>query len=162
MIGEVITVRIKQNKDKGRIMKIFYILMSALLLTLASCSKEGATTMGHIDGTFVLHSFDGNEITIPADKRFPTLKFDNANKKVTGFTGCNTVNGSFEALDGTIKIGPLAATRKACIKDDYEPKILQALDNATRYEITEDRLILKKAPSEESEILIIFRKLKMQ
>ncbi len=138
-------------------MKKIYILITGLLLVLASCSTETQTEAKIIDGTFVLHSFGGPEILIPADKRFPTLKFENTEKKLSGFAGCNTVSGSYEASAGKIKIPQLAATRKACFNDEYEPKILKALDEANSYEIKDNLLTLKK----DGETLIIFRKLNL-
>ncbi len=125
-------------------MKKIYILISSLLLALASCSTGTQIGTQKIDGTFVLHSFGGAEIPIPADKRFPTLKFDNASQKISGFTGCNTANGSYEASAGKIKISQLATTRKACFNDEFEPKILKALEQADSYGFNGDLLTLKK------------------
>ncbi len=138
-------------------MKKIYILISSLLLALASCSTGTQTDTKNIEGTFVLHSFGGTEIPIPADKRFPTLKFDNAHKKLTGFTGCNTINGSYETSSSKLQVGPLAITKKACFNDEFEPKILKALDEANIYEVKDNLLILKR----DNQTLIVLRKLNL-
>jgi heat shock protein HslJ len=64
---------------------------------------------------------------------------------VTGDAGCNTFNGAY-TLDGeSIEIGPLASTRVACPTEELqqqEDAYLAALQLATSYEITGDRLDL--------------------
>lgn len=67
--------------------------------------------------------------------------------RVTGSTGCNSLNGSFE-LSGTdgIRFSPLATTRRACPPDgnNTEQRLLRALQAANRWGFAEGRLLLLK------------------
>lgn len=66
--------------------------------------------------------------------------------QVTGSSGCNSYSGPFttSGTDG-IKLGPLAATAKACEGDagTVEGEYLAALDTVTTYEIAGDQLTLR-------------------
>ncbi len=139
-------------------MKKFSIFIIATLVALVSCSKDKVSAdMDKINGTFILHSFDGEAIMVPQDKQFPTLKFDDSTKQVSGFAGCNNVSGSYSTDAGELKFINLVATKKACFNDEYEAKILKALNDANDYEISEDLLILKQG----NENILFLKKLNL-
>jgi heat shock protein HslJ len=64
---------------------------------------------------------------------------------VTGSAGCNQYNGGYTVTGTNIKIGPLATTRMACAEPimTQEAAFLAAMQNATVYSITADRLELR-------------------
>ena len=64
---------------------------------------------------------------------------------VSGSSGCNTYRGGVTASGSTIKIGPLASTRKACTSQEIttqETQFLAAMELATSFSVTGDRLDL--------------------
>jgi heat shock protein HslJ len=65
----------------------------------------------------------------------------------SGSGGCNTFNGPVKVDGANITIGPLATTRKACEQPimDQETAYLTAIQEATTYKITGDRLDLLMA-----------------
>lgn len=69
--------------------------------------------------------------------------------KVNGNASCNTYNGAFEATDETLKVGPLATTRRACPTPEgvmaQEQQYLTALQNAATYEISNNSLTIRDA-----------------
>lgn len=64
--------------------------------------------------------------------------------RVTGNGSCNRYGGSAELGDGTIKVGPLAATKMACTPevDAQERAYLAALQNASRLELVGGELLV--------------------
>lgn len=73
-----------------------------------------------------------------------TLEFD-AENGVSGFSGCNSYGGTYEASLGRILFGDLFSTLMACLDEalmQQEQTFLQALQNAIAYTIAEDRLTL--------------------
>jgi len=84
----------------------------------------------------------GNNSNIAKDL---VLEFDLENNRVSGFSGCNRFTGSFK-LDGfMINIGPLAATKRACMdenKGNLEQHILQDLEQTVAYSIEKNTLNL--------------------
>jgi len=66
--------------------------------------------------------------------------------QVSGSAGCNTYSGPYvmDPVQGTIKIGPLAATMMMCAPEimDQENQFLEAMETATRYQVSGDTLTL--------------------
>ena len=77
-----------------------------------------------------------------------TLSFA-ARGRVTGHAGCNSYMGPFESGNGTLKVGPLASTRKLCPGPpglmEQEGKFLAALQNAATYKIEGNMLWIRDA-----------------
>ena len=73
-----------------------------------------------------------------------TLSFFEAGR-VSGNGSCNRFTGSVTLAGDTLKIGPLASTRMACLNDNVgtqEDKYLKALGAATRYAWQDPYLVL--------------------
>lgn len=49
-----------------------------------------------------------------AEDSGPTVRFDGAGG-LSGDTGCNSFAGHYEIIEGALRIGPLAVTRRACV-----------------------------------------------
>lgn len=65
--------------------------------------------------------------------------------KVTGSTGCNTMNGTAVVEGKYIAFGPIGTTRKACGADlaTLEKSVLGVLKGTVRFELTSSGLTLK-------------------
>lgn len=72
----------------------------------------------------------------------PNLRFEAG--RVTGFTGCNNVNGAYTIEGGRITFGPMATTMRACIGPAgvVEQALLATLTGTLSYAIDGDRLTL--------------------
>ena len=64
--------------------------------------------------------------------------------RMNGYSGCNRMFAEYEAADGQIFIGPVAATRMACAETvmDRESALAAALENARTYLRDGTRLVL--------------------
>jgi putative lipoprotein len=63
--------------------------------------------------------------------------------KVTGFGGCNRFFGGYTVSGNSIKIGPLASTRKGCPDTlNLEIEFFKALQEAETFEQTDEGLVL--------------------
>lgn len=70
---------------------------------------------------------------------------------VGGFAGCNTFRGPYRVDASRIAIGPLAATRKACLRADLmqqEREFLAALTSATTWAIEQGMLDMHRGDGE--------------
>ncbi|TDD57633.1 META domain-containing protein [Kribbella antibiotica] len=92
------------------------------------------TLNGVIDFDSVSHQ-DG------ADKAWITFNGD----RVTGFTGCNELNGRIARAANTITFGELATTRRACAEAEgaMEKALVNGLKGKMTYEINSSDLTLK-------------------
>ena len=103
-------------------------------------ARSGAVPDRGLAGTeWSLEEMDGKPVI--ANSR-ATLNFPN-NTSAAGNGSCNRFTGSADIASGTIKFGPLAATRMMCEADTsrQESEYLKALADVERYEI-KNRLTL--------------------
>lgn len=72
-----------------------------------------------------------------------SIKFNVAEKKVSGNTGCNNFSGTYETNDDRISFDKIASTRMACIGEENktEQKILSYLNNKDlRFDVADQTL----------------------
>lgn len=78
--------------------------------------------------------------------RRPSLQFDAEQQRVSGFTGCNRLGGSYEIDEAKLAFDELAATRMACPGAAVlEVTFTDALKNAAGYAVIGDQLELYNA-----------------
>lgn len=66
--------------------------------------------------------------------------------RVSGSTGCNKLNGTFELLgEGRIRFSPLATTKMACPDGANEALLLDALGKVNNYYFADSNLMLLNA-----------------
>lgn len=73
----------------------------------------------------------------------PSLKLDPQATRVSGYAGCNRINGSF-TLDGSrLSFSSVVSTRRACFPDDgSEARFLKALSEVRTWRLDGGRLLL--------------------
>ncbi len=107
-----------------------------LLALLAGCTSRTsapASPAGLAGSRWRLEKL-GDQTAIPGVEA--TLEFPEEGK-VAGRGSCNRFFGTVEVSGGTIRFGPLASTKMACIEDaanQQEGKYLGALQAAERFE----------------------------
>jgi heat shock protein HslJ/uncharacterized membrane protein len=97
-----------------------------------------------INDIWVLTHFRGRALHADDfDKGLPILEFHLRDKKVVGSTGCNRINGRFEARGDELTIRNLASTKMACTNMTLEQELLTVITGKTLwYSIIDGRLIL--------------------
>jgi len=73
----------------------------------------------------------------------PWLEFL-AEGRMSGFTGCNLLNGGWKSEGGQVRIGALAMTKRACLgpAGDIERRVLAALNDQARVNREGARLVM--------------------
>lgn len=75
----------------------------------------------------------------------PGLSFAAGELRVSGNGGCNLFGGPYTQSGESLRMGPLASTRRACLNQEanaQETAYLQALESTTRFSVTGDQLQL--------------------
>lgn len=82
------------------------------------------------------------EVAVPTDSG-AFVRFESKGR-LFGHSGCNRLMAEFQAADGQIFVGPVAATRMACSEElmALETALAQALENARSYQRINQRLVL--------------------
>ena len=76
-----------------------------------------------------------------------------ADGQIAGFSGCNNYSATYTpGPDGTVQVGPIAATKKACSEPanvmEQESHYLAALQSAATYQVEDDSLTVQNADGE--------------
>lgn len=125
-------------------------MMSAAVLALASgCGTSAMTTTtttppapagaSLTETTWKLAELAGQ----PGGQQ--SLKFDAAQGRVAGSGGCNNFSGAYQWSGKSLKLGPLASTRRACAEESasrQESAFLQALEATRTWRVEGKTLIL--------------------
>ncbi|WP_316791046.1 META domain-containing protein [Pedobacter frigoris] len=126
-------------------MKKLVILTFVFACALNACTTIKPGTIGNgglsqLSGTWELNYISGPRIAFnglyPGKK--PTIKFEVAEKRVSGNTSCNSFSGTLVADDTTINLtGPFAMTKMAC-PGEGETTFIEMLKKVGTYSITSD------------------------
>lgn len=118
---------------------------SGTLALAAGCSTTGAGSDAAQSGAALtgtawqLADLGGQ----PAGKQ--SLTFDASKGMVSGSGGCNNFSGAYQWSGKSLKMGPLASTRRACAEESasgQETAYLQALDATRTWKVEGKTLIL--------------------
>jgi heat shock protein HslJ len=94
-------------------------------------------------------------VTLVPQQREPFIVLQSGDRRITGFSGCNQLSGSYHLAADELKILPAATTRMACAQGmDIEQRLLKALEATASWRIEGDRLDLL---DKQREILAIFK-----
>ena len=107
--------------------------------------NSGGGSENFFANRWVLVEVEGQPVTSPDTNREAHLLFYPGQvSRVSGSTGCNNLNGTFE-LSGVnkIKFSPLATTKMMCtgISGEVETKFLSALEKVNNYSFIDGYLL---------------------
>ncbi|MBA2671608.1 MAG: META domain-containing protein [Gemmatimonadetes bacterium] len=124
------------------------ILIALLTAGLAGCASPREPTPAHTqpltETRWVLTEVLGRQVETPADGRLPDLRFDQADARVGGYTGCNVLTGPYSLNGDRLEFPtPLATTRRACVDTAIarqETDLLEAIERTRRFSLVGDIL----------------------
>ena len=122
-------------------------LLLAILIVVAATNCNSAKTLDKKEevnqtkeepsGTYVVNLLNGKNIS---DQEL-TLKFDNRNNNLSGFSGCNIYRCSYKITEDSFKIGIPGASKRYCENTmDLETKFFEALSTISKYEYKENAI----------------------
>jgi heat shock protein HslJ len=113
-------------------------------------AAPGKAPAGSLVGTRWMGLIDAS-----IDKRAtPWLEFVGEGR-VSGFTGCNLLNGAWRNEGGQVRIGPLITTKRGCAgpEGDIERRVLAALNDQSRVTREGNKLVFVGAGGERFEFV---------
>jgi heat shock protein HslJ len=113
-----------------------------LVVEAGSVKLKGCAEEGSLAGKWRVVEIGGESIR--GELKAPYVEFL-AEGRLAGFGGCNRFGGSYEQTGDEIVIGPLAATRMACVGAgmDLEDRFFKGFTGKLRMQRTGGRLELK-------------------
>jgi heat shock protein HslJ len=128
-----------------------YSVLLVFILFLSACSSSKTPTVTPetiADYDWRLTELMGKAIPAAADPMNNiTLKFNKADNRVSGFSGCNTYSGGYTSNDPLrISFAQMISTMKACPTNmELESEYLQMLAGVDNYTVNGNVLSLNKA-----------------
>ncbi|GAB3906694.1 hypothetical protein GCM10028803_39450 [Larkinella knui] len=99
--------------------------------------------VGRLNSQWVLETYRGQRLHAEqfVNRQIPSLNINLKERKLQGFTGCNTLQGQVQAEGDNVRFETVATTRRAC-PYNFESGFLSALQSVTLYRISNNRLTL--------------------
>jgi len=131
-----------------------FVTMISTLLTFCTSSSE-TTTNPLINDIWALEFLKGVDYQPNSStQERPIIEIHLKDKKVSGNTGCNSMNGVVKVEEDQIEFSDIITTEKFC-SESIEQEFLIALGMANNYKIEKLKLYL----FEDDEEIIIFQKI---
>lgn len=113
---------------------IAFVLPFTVLLS--ACGGDGASGPEALEGTtwvltqFVVEDGSTESVEVGVDAQFD-------GSTISGVSGCNQYNASYEASGDEISFGPIAGTQMACpqVEMDVEARYLRLLESVATFEV---------------------------
>ncbi|WP_460669573.1 META domain-containing protein [Larkinella ripae] len=96
-----------------------------------------------LNSQWVLETYRGQRLHAEqfVNRQMPTLDINLKEKRLQGFTGCNTMQGQVKAEGDNVRFESISTTRRAC-PYNFESGFLSALQSVSLYRISNNRLTL--------------------
>ena len=131
------------------------LALSAVLLAACNSSQKPAEqtpastsstrTASVADTTWNLVDLAGQKALPDVEGNVPDLRLDSSQHRASGNSGCNRFFGNYGLAGDSLRLGPLASTRRACIDqalNAQETAYLAALDQTHTWNIAGDTLTI--------------------
>ena len=116
---------------------------SANLVLVRSGGGTAPVADANFNGTrWELRALAGKSVNLEASQNMHFLQFNDGERAVAGFIGCNNVTGEYTVSGTALKFGNLARTMRACPSMETEDRFHDVLREVERYEINGTWLIL--------------------
>lgn len=100
----------------------------------SNMAKELSLAQIKLHDIWVLESMDGELLNLKKGQRRPRLEINLTKMKIMGTDGCNNfMGGILKADEDTLKLGPIASTRKACIDMKIANRFNQLINKVETY-----------------------------
>lgn len=125
----------------------------AIVLIFAGCTSESQQELEEtgVDQSVLLHAWELVELHgsgVHIEK--PVYIAFHKSNKVTGFAGCNRLNGKFTVKAGArISFGQLGVTRMTCPDIEVENKFLKTLKAGGKFKVNKNKMMIETEDGQE-------------
>ena len=136
----------KQDTMK-KILRSSWLLLFFVCLTACNLSEKnrryGVVGDTELQSSYwILLSLQDQQFEDNPETQTAYIRFEADGNELTGFTGCNRLNGRYSLSNGSLQLTNLATTRAMCPIIEQENQMMAVLEKADSYEIAGDVLTL--------------------
>jgi heat shock protein HslJ len=134
----------------------YYLFITLISIVMTFCTSSSETTINPlINDIWALEFIKGVDYQPDSSsKERPIIEIDLKEKKVTGNTGCNSMNGTVTVEEDQIEFSDIITTEKFC-SNSIEQEFLIALGMVNNYKVEKLKLYLY----EDDQEIMIFQKI---
>ena len=139
-------------------MKQIFFSFTLIISILLSCNSQRNINKNTVssdpitDKEWVAVELEGKKIELSEANQFPRLKLSEG--KISGFSSCNRMNGTYTLEKEKISFGPIAVTKMLCFEtQEIESKFLKSLSETQFWKHEQSKLYFLNA---QKQILIAF------
>lgn len=143
----------------SKFIKLYLKILLVLLIFVFVCCKpsDNVNSENSLSGKWLLHSV--NNVEIVKEKTgsgIPYLILNPNKLSLSGFTGCNDLDGKMSISDSKITFGEMSVSKMFCPEAEYEYELINFLFNSepVSYKIENNSLFMSKSGKDE----MIFKK----
>ena len=92
-------------------------------------------------------------VQLSGTRRDASITFLPAEKRFTGYGGCNSINGTYSIEKNKLYFSDIVSTKMSCPDISFETTFLQTLSKVNRYEISGNTILLKN----DNDVLVIVK-----
>jgi heat shock protein HslJ len=125
-------------------------LWTCALLGIGACAVAPTAPAASLAGS----RWVGVADSIADSRSLPRLEFGDGGR-VMGYTGCNTLSGTWSEQGGEVRLGAIAATKRMCLGPgaEVEKRVLAVLGDASRVTREGSRLVITAPGGERFEFV---------
>jgi len=107
-------------------------------------SRAMPLTASDLAGEWTLETIEGSSANTDFKTKYPTIKLNFADNRISGSAGCNTYSGPFTLSKNVLEVGALITTRMACEDMKGENKFVKLLPGRSDIEIENGKLVIRR------------------
>lgn len=137
---------------------LFALLTCSLLgcHSQRSVNKNTASSPSITDKEWIAVEIDNEKINLSEVEQFPRLKLSDG--KISGFSACNRMQGTYTMEKEKISFGPIAITKMFCFEtQDIESKYVKAISEVKLWKYEQNKLYFL---NDKKQIIIVFEEKK--
>lgn len=122
-------------------LSILYLILITFCLASCKTSAQQKTSISLENQSWTLTEMNGEKPAVSDDSKAHIL-FSIADKKVSGYSGCNRFSAPYELAENKLRIGNILSTRRACMGNNIEGQLFEILKTTDKFSIENKTLIL--------------------
>ena len=135
------------------IIKMKYLFILVISVAGLGCTPKLSPDNGWGLGRWVVIEMKKVPVQQSGGRRDAYIDFEVGQKLFRGNGGCNQINGNYTIDKKNIHFRDIVSTKMSCEDIDFENTFLYLLGRVDRYEVIENKLVLKK----KKETLLVLR-----
>ena len=124
------------------------LIALGLFALISACSPKISPDKYWSDKRWILTELKEVPVQQSGTRRDAYIEFNEAAKTFSGNGGCNQINGNYSLDNKELRFTEVRSTKMSCADIEFETIFLELLNDADRFEMDDNALVLKDGRKE--------------